>query len=194
MADRRLCSINGCGKPSKQKGWCWGHYSRWRRHGNPVEGGTVRGEPARYINETVLTFTGDECLIWPFNRSSNGRGMAWIDGRMVLVHRHVCEAVHGDAPSVTHEAAHVCGRGDHGCVSPHHVRWKTKTQNEADKAVHGTRTVGQRNGWAVLSDDQVRQIRSLGRSMPQRLIAAQFGVSQSTVSEIQTRLRWSHVE
>lgn len=29
------CSVKGCEKPSKQKGWCWGHYTRWRKYGDP---------------------------------------------------------------------------------------------------------------------------------------------------------------
>lgn len=30
------CSIADCDKPAKQRGWCWAHYSRWHRHGDPL--------------------------------------------------------------------------------------------------------------------------------------------------------------
>lgn len=30
---KRTCSIDGCEKPSRRRGWCEMHYCRWRRHG-----------------------------------------------------------------------------------------------------------------------------------------------------------------
>lgn len=33
---QRICSIPDCGKPSKSKGYCWGHYARLRTHGDPL--------------------------------------------------------------------------------------------------------------------------------------------------------------
>lgn len=36
---RPLCSIEGCDRASKSRGWCATHYERWRQHGDPL---TVR--------------------------------------------------------------------------------------------------------------------------------------------------------
>lgn len=30
------CSIDGCEKPVRARGWCEMHHGRWRRHGNPL--------------------------------------------------------------------------------------------------------------------------------------------------------------
>lgn len=30
------CSIEGCEKPVKVRGWCMMHYTRWQRHGDPL--------------------------------------------------------------------------------------------------------------------------------------------------------------
>lgn len=38
MAKRPTCSINGCLKPKKSRGWCDTHYARWRRTGKPAHG------------------------------------------------------------------------------------------------------------------------------------------------------------
>lgn len=38
------CSIEGCERPSRKRGWCSTHYTRWRRHGDPTV--THRGENA----------------------------------------------------------------------------------------------------------------------------------------------------
>jgi hypothetical protein len=31
-----MCSIDGCEKPVAGRGWCWMHYERWLRHGDPL--------------------------------------------------------------------------------------------------------------------------------------------------------------
>ena len=35
MAPKGVCSIAGCGKPVRSKGWCVTHYGRWFRQGDP---------------------------------------------------------------------------------------------------------------------------------------------------------------
>lgn len=32
-----VCSVRDCSRPSKTRGWCVLHYSRWRRYGDPLE-------------------------------------------------------------------------------------------------------------------------------------------------------------
>ena len=32
---KRMCSVDGCDRVSKTRGWCGLHYSRWRKHGAP---------------------------------------------------------------------------------------------------------------------------------------------------------------
>lgn len=36
MAEKPLCNIEGCDKPSRVRGWCETHYCRWKRHGDPL--------------------------------------------------------------------------------------------------------------------------------------------------------------
>jgi len=36
MTDQKLCSIEGCGKPAKGRGWCAAHWWRWRNNGDPL--------------------------------------------------------------------------------------------------------------------------------------------------------------
>ena len=48
MADNSICSIPLCGKPRVARGWCAGHYSRWKYHGdvNPdAPLGSTRARP-----------------------------------------------------------------------------------------------------------------------------------------------------
>lgn len=31
-----ICIIEGCDKPSVTRGWCWPHYDKWRKYGDPM--------------------------------------------------------------------------------------------------------------------------------------------------------------
>lgn len=52
------CSIEGCNKPAKTRGWCPGHYHRWRKHGDPHKGGELRVRRA-YIDGQLCSI--DSC-------------------------------------------------------------------------------------------------------------------------------------
>lgn len=194
MADSRICSIKGCGKPQKTRGWCRAHYHRWRRHGDPLGGRTLVGEPAQYFREIVLPFAGTECLIWPYSRIGGGYGELRQDGRTQRVHRLVCEVLHGPAPTPEHEAAHSCGKGYEGCCNPQHIRWATPTENSADRAIHGTVAHGERHGSVKLSEADVLEIRDLRDQLSRREIAEIFGVTSHQIGYIYRGKSWGWLE
>ena len=189
----RACSVDGCWKPSTSRGWCAMHYRRWVRNGDLTTRRTTEvGEPQRYFTEVVLNCTSDECLIWPFARSTvDGYARMYVGGRMQLVSRLACAVVHGPAPSQRHQAAHGCGHGHLGCVNPKHLRWATRAENEADKLQHGTHARGERSANAKLTEAAVRQIRALVGTIPTKEIARQFGVSAGAISRITRGENWS---
>jgi hypothetical protein len=45
--DRPVCSVDGCHKVVKTRGWCTAHYERWRRNGDPGPAGDARKRPPR---------------------------------------------------------------------------------------------------------------------------------------------------
>jgi hypothetical protein len=183
----RVCSIPGCGKPHIARGLCDRHYRRWKRHGNPL-GGRILGETWRFLREVVLPYAGDKCLIWPYSRTVKGYRQI---GRNQIVSRLACERVHGPAPSPQHQAAHNCGNGHLGCVNPRHLSWKTVKENHADKIVHGTALIGERNPAARLTIELVRRIRALKGTMTHQEIGARFGVSRTRISMILTGKSWA---
>ncbi|WEX10290.1 helix-turn-helix transcriptional regulator [Chelativorans sp. AA-79] len=191
MAAIRICKIPGCDKAPKARGWCSMHYDRWRVHGDPLGGReTFNGEPERFFREVVLSYKGDECLIWPYGRDRHGYGKLRRNGRDRVVSRLICEEVNGPPPTPQHEAAHECGCGNLGCVTQAHIIWKTRTENQSDKLTHGTHNRGKQHGLSKLTEHDVRQIRALRGKMHQRDLAEMFGVSPTTISQIQRRLRW----
>jgi hypothetical protein len=48
LATEAACSVDGCDKPVKTRGWCQQHYMRWWKHGDPevvYPDGAKRGRP-----------------------------------------------------------------------------------------------------------------------------------------------------
>lgn len=191
MATPRICSIDGCDKPVKSRGWCDMHYVRWHTHGDPTfRKKPGNGEVVRFFREVVLTYEGDDCLFWPYGKYGSGYGMININRRSRTVSRVVCEEINGLPPSENYDAAHSCGNGHLGCVNPRHLSWKTRAENMADKVVHGTLLRGEGVGNSKLTECEVRQIRALKGKKYQREIAAQFGVSRELVGLIHRSERW----
>lgn len=146
---------------------------------NPPNRG--KGAAIRWIRDHA-GYQGDDCLMWPF-RGPNGYGVFGYLGKQYYAHRYMCELVKGPPPTPEHEAAHSCGRGQFGCVNPCHLSWKTPSDNQRDRRLHGTKSSG---GRGRLTDEQAAQIRALRGAMPQREIAAMFNTSRANVSLIMT--------
>jgi hypothetical protein len=184
------CAVSGCSAVRYSRGYCRSHYYRLMRHGSPTAGRVSPGQAEEFFLETVIPYKRDDCLIWPFATFS-GRGMLWRDGRNIAVARLVCEATSGPAPSPIHQAAHSCGQGHRGCVNPMHLSWKTPVENAADKVAHQTQSKGTNHGRSKLTENQVREIRSLPSTTSSRSIAPKYGVSHAAISLIRRGRNWA---
>lgn len=191
MATLRLCSILDCGKPSRQRGWCYAHYMRWRRHGDVhATAKTPNGERRDWI-DSHSAHVGDECLTFPYSLGPKGNASIMIDGKHTNVYRYMCELAHGEPPTGDYDAAHTCGNRHLGCIHPDHLRWATPLENMQDQWSHGTRMKGQAVPQSKLAPDDVREIRALQGAMLQKDIAAKFGVSRSLIGHIHSRKAWA---
>lgn len=184
----RVCEIPGCGKKHEAKGLCFSHYARWRRHGDPLKGGTPSGAAIDWLR-AHKDFEGHECLIWPFSTDERGYGQICQKGKKEKVSAVMCKHRHGPPPTPYHEAAHTCGKGHLACVNPQHVRWATATENAADKILHGTVSRGAKRWSAKLTEANVIEIRSIV-SLSARTIADKFNVSERTIRDILSRRKW----
>lgn len=191
MAASRICSVAGCGKTIKARGWCNAHHRRWMRYGDPLKGTTEQGAPLRFIEALLVSEPVEECIDWPFATLPGGYGHLWVDGTDIVASRYICERVHGEAPTPDHDAAHSCGRGKQGCVNPAHVGWKTRVENEKDKLVHGTSNRGERNGKSILTAEAVQQIMALKGQMTGREAGELFGTTRWTIYKIWSGHLWS---
>ena len=83
-----------------------------------------------------------------------------------------------------------CAHKDGNRANPSlaNLRWATPKQNNSDKVAHGTHLSGSKIANSKLSDEDVAAIRSDRRS--QKIIAADFSISQSLVSRIKSGAVW----
>lgn len=190
---RRECSIEGCSKQVLARGLCSAHYRRLSVYGSPTGGGRQQGLLKQFAFE-ASTYSGDECVIWPFGKDRAGYGrMRWA-GRDAGAHQVVCELAHGPRPTPKHEAAHSCGMGHTGCVSPTHLRWATHKENHSDRAAHGTNNAGESCGSAKLTEEDVLEIRRVyGPGISQISLARKYGVESSSIRKILSRVTWRHI-
>lgn len=75
------------------------------------------------------------------------------------------------------------------------LRWGTPEENAKDRAAHGRTLFGERNHKAKLDPIQVDEIRSryVRGQVRQADLAADYGVTQETISSIVRGASWSHI-
>lgn len=187
----KSCSVNGCDKPHLARGFCSKHYLRFRRHGDANHTKikmSEKGACIKWMRDVAMNHENDECLKYPF-ALAKGYGQLWCDGVKTSAHRWICEQVNGPQPQGQYAAAHECGNS--WCVNPRHLKWKTYSENEADKYAHGTRAFGENSPNAILTEDDVRKIRKSHGT--HQSIADRFGVSRRLIGSIKDRTLWKQL-
>lgn len=147
---------------------------------------TVKGEGKAYRWLVAHhDYPHDEwCLVWPFARDKHGRGMLGYNGVHYWAHRFMCQLVKGDPPTPDHTAAHSCGNGHGGCINPHHLDWKTQAENLEDCREHGTLVRHHGGNVRRVMPEEIEAIRGARGFQTQAQLAAKFGVSEGTISDI----------
>lgn len=147
----------------------------------------------KYVSKT------DSCWLWTGATNTDGYGVIATyrgDGAKVYRRAHVIswEWANGPVPKGM-SVCHNCPGGDNpACVNPDHLWLGTTRQNQADKARKG-RAKGSNNGQSKLDEPKVAAIKAmLSENITRRAIAAEFGVTVSTIDHIATGLSWGHVK
>ena len=106
----------------------------------------------------------------------------------VYPHKLVMEAFVGKRP-VGMECCHADGDPWNNNLS--NLRWDTRINNSQDKFKHGTQKLGENHPMSKLTIEKVLKIRQDNRV--HRLIAFEYGVSQSVISQIKSKKSWVHI-
>lgn len=127
-----------------------------------------------------------------------GRGCRYINIRIngtkksLKIHRLVALAFLGPPPTPSHQVAHC--NGDPYDNRLENLRWATATENNRDKAVHGTQCKGSTHGKSKLKETDVPAIRALAKSgIGPTAIAKTYGVRKGTIQFLLEGRTWSHV-
>lgn len=149
-------------------------------------------EKLEFIEQIALRHRSWECLIWPFPYTRRGSSSRYpqldsnggYKGVRKRPHTYICSIVHGPRTTLRYQAAHTCGV--YSCVNPLHIRWKSPTENAADRLAHDTHAHGERAWSAKLTNAQAAEIRASNESP--FVLAARYGVSPGSVRFVQRGL------
>ncbi len=112
------CSIDGCDRPARSRGWCPLHYGRWKRRGDPLvsrvysySDGVTAEE--RFWDKVDKGTDPDACWLWTAYVSPDGYGWCGYGERSHGAHRLSWLFAHGDWP--TEQVDHQCHNRS-GCM------------------------------------------------------------------------------
>lgn len=106
------------------------------------------------------------------------------------IHLLVAEAFRGPRPSLDHEACHDDGDIENNSLT--NILWKTRLENAADQARHGTIAIGERHGRSKLTMAQASEIKLLIKEgiVPLIEIGRRFGVGDCAIHRIKNDKTW----
>lgn len=147
------------------------------------------------------------CWLWQGKPRADGYGRLQAGGKCYGAHRVSWELHFGPIPA----GQLVCHRCDTPmCVRPDHLFLGTIKDNQADMVAKGRSAAGMRNwvaqnpessrgennGRAKLTETQAREIRRRcqARETIHKNLAAEYGVTPSTIGGIARRRLWKHLE
>lgn len=140
----------------------------------------------------------NECWNWKKSLAGNRYGCAWIDGKRISAHRASFQEFIGDIP----EGMCVCHKCDNTrCINPSHLFLGTQKDNMRDASRKNRFThhkgfflSGENHRMAKLSEKEVVSIIDrLNLGETQISIAKDFGINQSTISDIKRKKHWKHI-
>lgn len=148
----RSCSIDGCEKPAKCRGWCSAHYARWKR-GTPhavcsvvgcelpvqargwcekhyqrwrANGSVHRNPPTVSERFWAKVDKTGGCWLWTAGKDVHGYGLFRVNRKNWLAHRWAWTQAHGAVPEGL-ELDHLCRTP--ACVRPDHLEPVTHAEN-----------------------------------------------------------------
>lgn len=189
------CSFPGCENPSRSVMLCDGHYQQMKRgqHLKPLRSVLKGKSPKERFHAKFRQGSHDECWIWQAAVNEHGYGVMTVgtrkDSRRVRAHRFSVEIQMGRPLSSDEVVLHVCDNPP--CVNPLHLRVGTQQDNVMD-AIQKRRMNTSASKATKLSTEAVKNIKSaIQAGVPQKTLAAEYGISKSLVSMINKGKRWS---
>ncbi len=137
------------------------------------------------------------CWIWTGYITEQGYGALWMLGKRWKAPRAFLHVIKGPIPPGLHVLHHCDVRA---CVNPEHLYVGTNDDNVADmmrrgRHKNGPPMHGESDPMAKLTNSSVMEIRQryAAGCIRQEDLAAEFGVDQTTISDVVLRRTWKHI-
>lgn len=148
--------------------------------------------PQARFNEKVLGEPNSGCHLWMGDCFDNGYGKFWYERKSHKAHRISWRLNCGTIPTGL-LVLHKCDTPS--CVNPDHLFLGTNKDNSQDmisKGRHSRKAPrGEAQNKAKLKEADIPVIRADTRL--NRIIAADYGVTEATIAGVKTRRYWKHV-
>jgi hypothetical protein len=198
--DPKICCIKECDLPVLALGMCNKHWQRNRKYGSPAatmaHSGTMVGlsAPERFARQ-MKTAGPDECWPWAAGTDKDGYGIfrGVYDGVEYQRATRYSWALHNRQQ--VPKGILVCHSCDNPrCVNPNHLFLGTTLENNMDKIAKGRDggPKGSLNHHAVLTEAQALEV--LADPRPYAQIAADYGVTASTIGSVKAKSSWAHLD
>lgn len=121
------------------------HYSRWKRHGDPLK--TLPRQTPEEVLSSRVERQGD-CLIWTGYKDKDGYGRLRVGSKILGAHRYAWELENGPIPE-GRQIDHTCW--EKSCVNVDHLRAITHSENQRYRsgATEHNKASGVRNVYRV---------------------------------------------
>lgn len=179
----RVCSVDGCERKHKARGFCDRHYDRFSRSDQfaPLK----KLSFSDYFWMKVDSRGKDECWLWTGAHTSAGYGIQNVERHLKLA-THVSWFLHHGVWPAPLFALHECDNPP--CVNPNHLFLGTFKDNGEDMTAKGR----QASKLCVEDVRKIRRLRTKGSTVT--ALGKQFGVHHGHISDICNRRVWRHVE
>ena len=196
-----ICGIKECNEEVAYLGMCHKHWKRTRLYGSPFSlkshSGAMKGLSAfeRFNRQHEKGATPDECWKWTAATDAEGYGkFRGMVGTVAYNKAHRFSWAYHTQSEIL-RGMMVCHSCDNPrCVNPAHLWLGDARDNVHDMHRKGRAPYqgGERSHRAKITETQALAI--LADCRPYTAIAAEYGVTTMTVSDIKCRRSWSHLK
>lgn len=187
------CSIDGCNKEYIANGYCSMHYQRYKTHKNPfIIGSSLEFETAIETFEAKVIKTSKyDCWGWQGLKNIGGYAV-FSHKKMYIASRLIYEHMYGKFDDNL-IICHFCDNPE--CTNFLHLFVGTPKDNSQDMVNKGRSVKGQKNPRAILSNEQVIEIKKMiQQGLKNRHIGPIFNVDADVISNIRCGQTWSHIK
>jgi len=143
------------------------------------------------VNLLTHTLKQGNCYVWQSCKDKDGYGITSIAGKKMPAHRAMYILTHVEEVLDNQYVLHKPLCNNKACINPEHLYLGNQKQNVQDQITLGTFVKGELNGKALLSNSDIKLIRS--SSLTNRELATMFNVSYYTIWDIRKNRTWKHL-